>query len=80
LIDSFLLYAAVSHPYFKTDWLNNEDTKDRALSFFKQSCLGMFERQNISESEFSESDNDTINFFNWSKTKSKLSLPLGVLL
>ena len=52
MIDPFLLYALVSHPHFKTDWLNNEDTKDRALSFFKQSCLGMFERQNISESKF----------------------------
>jgi len=75
LSDPFLLSATLSHPYFKTAWLNNSDKKERALSFFKESCLEMFEQQNLSECESSDSDNAS-NFFDWSKNKSKLTLPL----
>lgn len=75
LSDPFLLSSTLSHPYFKTAWLNNSDKKDTALSFFKQSCLEIFEQQNVSECESSDSDN-TNNFFDWSKNKSKLTLPL----
>lgn len=79
LNDPFLLSAALSHPFFKTAWLinDNSDRKDRALSFFKESCLNMFEQQNIPESELSDSlSDDTNDFFDWSKNKSKLTLPL----
>ncbi|XP_025202919.1 uncharacterized protein LOC112600006, partial [Melanaphis sacchari] len=33
LSDPFLLSATLSHPYFKTAWLNNSNKKDTALSF-----------------------------------------------
>lgn len=45
------------------------------MLLFKQPCLEMFENQNISECESSNSD-DTNNFFDWSKNKSKLMLLL----
>jgi len=43
LSDPFLLSATLSHPYFKTAWIKS-DKKNTALSFFKQSCLEMFEQ------------------------------------
>lgn len=73
--DPFLLSATLSHPYFKTAWLNNSDKEETALSLFKQSCLEMFEQQHLSEYESSDTD-DTNTFFDWSKNKSKLTLPL----
>jgi len=31
LTDPFLLSSTVSHPFFKTIWLTNNDKKDKAL-------------------------------------------------
>jgi hypothetical protein len=78
LTDPFLLSATVSHPFFKTIWLTDNDKKDRALSFFKKSCLEMFEQSNLPESEVSDSNmsDDANNYFNWSENKSKVDLSL----
>jgi len=76
LIHFYCLLHFLSHSYFKTAWPNNSDKKDTASeSFFKQSCLEMFEQQNLLECESSDS-NDTNNCFDWLKNKSKLTLPL----
>jgi len=50
LTDPFLLSATVSHPFFKTIWQTDNDKKDKALSFFKKSCLEMFEQSNLPKS------------------------------
>jgi len=78
LTDPFLLSATVSHPFFKTIWLTDSDKKDKALSFFKKSCLEMFEQSNLPDSEVSDSNmsDDANNFFNWSENKSKVDLSL----
>jgi len=77
LTDLFLLSATVSHPFFKTIWLTDTTiTQDKALSFFKKSCLEMFEPSNLPESEISDSNmsDDANNYFNRSKNKSKVDL------
>ncbi|KAL4085405.1 hypothetical protein QTP88_027264 [Uroleucon formosanum] len=76
LTDPFLLSATVSHPFFKTIWLTNNDKNNKALSFFKKSCLEMFEQSNFPESEVSERNmSDYANdYFNWSENKSKVDL------
>lgn len=78
LTDSFLLSTTVSHTFFKTIWLTHNDKKDKALSFFKKSCLEIFEQSNLPESEVSDSNmsDDANNYFNWSENKSKVDLSL----
>lgn len=49
--DLFFLFSIVSHPFFKTVWLINDDKKNKTLAFFNQSCLEMFEQSNTTKTE-----------------------------
>lgn len=77
LNDKFLIIAAVSHPSFKTAWIQNDVKKQLAVEYFKRACLDEFkEKTSQNEDSTFEVENveknvedPTSNFFQfWSQT------------
>jgi len=74
LTDSFLITAAISHPFFKTDWIKNDVKREIAINQFKNAVNEFSQSSNVEDdstpeisSNKNQSDDVLNNFFsNWS--------------
>lgn len=75
LKDPFLIISSVSHPLFKTAWIQDNEIKNTALTLFKNIAIQVYEKSlkislpslNNSEGDSANgSDDKEVNFFPWS--------------
>ncbi|KAE9522193.1 hypothetical protein AGLY_017453 [Aphis glycines] len=49
LTDSFLIIAAISHPFFKTDWIKNDVKREIAINQFKNAVNEFSQSSNVED-------------------------------
>lgn len=82
--DKFLVIAALSHPYFKTLWINNNIIKDLAVANFKEAVLKKSKSEGIESSNIDDENientnthsDETSSFFSWSKMPSNSNISI----
>lgn len=67
MIDPGLLLAAISHPCFKLDWLDNEEEKESAKSKLRMAVLAINNETVITSQENNDSALPKHSFFSWAQ-------------
>jgi len=73
LKDPFFIISSVSHPFFKTVWIDNQDDKSEALTLFKEAAihLSSLPISNHSQTSLGNQNfvDDKPSFFDWNSSQ-----------
>lgn len=73
--DEFFIIASTSHPFFKTEWINDKNKKQTAVNLLREAIISCYSNElvdvdlNISSSEHDDDDDINSSFFSWSQKK-----------
>lgn len=76
LKDPFFIISSVSHPFFKTVWIDSQDHKSEALTLFKEAAirLNSLPISNNSSSSNQNVVDDEPSFFHWNSSQETLEI------
>lgn len=73
LKDPFFIISSLSHPFFKTVWIDNQETKSEALHLFKEAAIHLNSLPILSSSQTplsTQNVEDGESFFHWTSSQN----------